>query len=101
VAHGYDLAHGCEQQKAAVQSGHWPLLRYNPELAAAGKNPLQLDSGPPTIPLKKFVYNETRYTMLVNADPDEAKKLLTQAQENVNERWKLYQHMASMSFEKK
>src|SRR6266568_814181 len=47
VAHGYDLAHGMEQQKAAVQSGYWPLLRFNPALAALGKNPLQLDSAPP------------------------------------------------------
>ena len=55
----------------------------------------------PSIPLEKYIYNEeARYTMLVNSDPDEAKKLLQQAQENVNERWKLYQHMAAMNFEK-
>ena len=60
-----------------------------------------LDSRAPSIPLEKYIYNETRYTMLVNSDPDEAKKLLKQAQENVNERWKLYQHMAAMNFEQK
>ena len=95
VAHGYDLAHGCEQQKAAVQSGHWPLLRYNPELAAAGKNPLQLDSGPPTIPLKKYVYNETRYTMLAQSQPEAARMLLERAQEDVAQRWRLYEHLAA------
>jgi pyruvate-ferredoxin/flavodoxin oxidoreductase len=96
VAHGYDLAHGCEQQKAAVQSGHWQLMRYNPELAAAGKNPLQLDSGPPTIPLKKYVYNETRYTMLAQSDPQAAAALLARAERDVLARRRLYEHWASL-----
>ena len=100
IAHGYDMVHGIEQQKNAVASGHWPLFRYNPGLAKEGKNPFQLDSRAPSIPLEKYIYNETRYTMLVNSDPDEAKLLLHQAQDNVNERWKLYQHMAAMNFEK-
>jgi pyruvate-ferredoxin/flavodoxin oxidoreductase len=96
VAHGYDMAHGCEQQKAAVQSGHWLLLRYNPELEAAGKNPLQLDSGAPTIPLKKYVYNETRYTMLAQNDPEAAAALLAEAQNDIKARRKLYEHWASL-----
>jgi len=100
IAHGYDMVYGIDQQKNAVQSGHWPLFRYNPALAKEGKNPFQLDSRAPSIPLEKYIYNETRYTMLVNSAPEEAKKLLHEAQDNVNERWKLYQHMASMSFEK-
>ncbi len=100
IAHGYDMVYGIEQQKNAVISGHWPLFRYNPALAAEGKNPFQLDSRAPSIPLEKYIYNETRYTMLVQSDPDEAKKLLQAAQENVNERWKLYQHMAAMNFDK-
>jgi pyruvate-ferredoxin/flavodoxin oxidoreductase len=100
IAHGYDMVFGIEQQKNAVTSGHWPLFRYNPALAKDGKNPFQLDSRAPSIPLEKYIYNETRYTMLVNSDPEEAKKLLHEAQDNVNERWKLYQHMAAMSFEK-
>jgi len=100
IAHGYDMVHGIEQQKNAVLSGHWPLFRYNPGLAKEGKNPFQLDSRAPSIPLDKYIYNEARYTMLVSSDPEEAKLLLHQAQDNVNERWKLYQHMAAMSFEK-
>ena len=100
IAHGYDMVYGIEQQKNAVLSGHWPLFRYNPALAKEGKNPFQLDSRAPSIPLEKYIYNETRYTMLVNSNPEEAKKLLHEAQDNVNERWKLYQHMATMSFEK-
>ncbi|HLY64526.1 MAG TPA: thiamine pyrophosphate-dependent enzyme, partial [Chloroflexota bacterium] len=101
IAHGYDLVHGLDQQKLAVNSGHWPLFRYNPLLAKEGKNPFVLDSRAPSIPLEQYTYNETRYTMLVNSNPEEAKKLLAAAQENVNDRWRLYQHMASMSFEKK
>ena len=89
IAHGYDMVYGIEQQKAAVNSGHWPLFRYNPTLAKEGKNPFLLDSRAPSIPLEKYIYNEARYTMLVNSNPDEAKKLLQEAQENVNERWKL------------
>ena len=69
IAHGYDLRHGMDQQKAAVQSGHWPLFRYNPALAGEGKNPLQLDSKPPSLPLQTYVYNETRYTMLAHSNP--------------------------------
>jgi pyruvate-ferredoxin/flavodoxin oxidoreductase len=94
IAHGYDLAFGCEQQKAAVNSGYWPLFRYNPALAAQGKNPFQLDSRPPSLPLKNYVYNETRYTMLAKSNPEHAKVLLEQAEEDVMSRWKIYEHMA-------
>jgi pyruvate-ferredoxin/flavodoxin oxidoreductase len=96
IAHGYDMAHGLEQQKAAVLSGHWPLIRYNPALAGEGKNPLQLDSKPPVLPLRNYVYNETRYTMLAQSNPDQAKRLLAQAQEDVQTRWRLYEHWAAM-----
>ena len=85
IAHGYDLAYGMEQQKAAVNSGYWPLFRYNPDLVAQGKNPFQLDSRAPSIPLKDYIYNETRYTMLVKSNPEHAKKLLELAQEDVAE----------------
>jgi len=98
IAHGYDLVHGCDQQKAAVQSGYWPLYRYNPDLAKVGKNPFQLDSRAPSIPLKDYVYNETRYTMLVKSNPEHAKKLLEEAQEDVNSHWKLYDYMAHEPF---
>jgi pyruvate-ferredoxin/flavodoxin oxidoreductase len=96
VAHGYDLAYGMEQQKAAVQSGHWPLMSYNPALLEQGKNPLRLDSAAPTIPLKKYAYNETRYTMLAQSQPEAAAALLAEAQEDVRRRRKLYEHWASL-----
>jgi pyruvate-ferredoxin/flavodoxin oxidoreductase len=96
IAHGYDLVHGMDQQKAAVQSGYWPLYRYNPDLAKLGKNPFQLDSRAPSLPLEKYIYNETRYTMLTHSDPEAAKHLLKLAEEDVHDRWRDYQNLAAM-----
>jgi pyruvate-ferredoxin/flavodoxin oxidoreductase len=96
IAHGYDMVHGLDQQKAAMQSGYWPLFRYDPRLAAEGKNPFQLDSRPPSIKLKDYVYNETRYTMLAKSNPDEARRLLELAQQDVLDRWKIYENMVHM-----
>jgi pyruvate-ferredoxin/flavodoxin oxidoreductase len=95
IAHGYDLVHGLDQQKLAVQSGHWPLFRYNPLLKAQGKNPFVLDSKAPSIPLEKYIYNETRYSMLKHSNPEVAQELLKEAQQDVNDRWKLYESWAS------
>jgi pyruvate-ferredoxin/flavodoxin oxidoreductase len=94
IAHGYDMAHGLDQQKAAVASGYWPLFRYDPRLAAAGKNPLQLDSKAPSLPLEKYVYNETRYTMLKQSNEAAAEHLLQLEKEDVMNRWKLYEQLA-------
>ncbi|HYB75027.1 MAG TPA: pyruvate:ferredoxin (flavodoxin) oxidoreductase [Candidatus Sulfotelmatobacter sp.] len=96
IAHGYDMVHGLEQQKAAVLSGYWPLFRYNPDLAKEGKNPLKLDSKAPSIPLERYAYNETRYTMLAQTHPAAARDLLALAQEDVRKRWRLYEHWAAM-----
>jgi pyruvate-ferredoxin/flavodoxin oxidoreductase len=96
IAHGYDLRHGMDQQKAAVQSGHWPLFRYNPELAAEGQPVLQLDSKAPSLPLKTYAYNETRYTMLAHSNPEAARRLLDQAQDDVRARWRFYEHLAGL-----
>ena len=97
IAHGYDLRHGMDQQKAAVLSGHWPLLRYDPALAREGKNPLQLDSKAPSLPLRAYAYNETRYTMLAHSHPDTARRLLDEAQQDVAARWRLYEYLAARS----
>jgi pyruvate-ferredoxin/flavodoxin oxidoreductase len=96
IAHGYDLRLGMDHQKAAVLAGHWPLFRYDPALARDGKNPLQLDSKPPSLPLEKYIYNEMRYTMLKHSDPPAAKALLERATADVAARWRLYEHWASM-----
>ncbi|HVP42552.1 MAG TPA: pyruvate:ferredoxin (flavodoxin) oxidoreductase [Terriglobales bacterium] len=96
VAHGYDLMYGMEQQKLAVQTGYWPLFRYNPALALEGKNPLQLDSRRPSLPLQKYMLNETRFNILNHADEDQAKKLLHEAESDVRNRWDLYEKLASL-----
>jgi pyruvate-ferredoxin/flavodoxin oxidoreductase len=96
IAHGYDLRHGMDQQKAAVLSGHWPLLRFDPRLVREGRNPLQLDSKAPSVPLKSYAYNETRYTMLAHSDPDGAERLLDLAQADVAARWRYYEYLAAM-----
>jgi pyruvate-ferredoxin/flavodoxin oxidoreductase len=96
IAHGYDLVHGLEQQKLAVQSGYWPLMRYNPDLRESGKNPFQLDSKAPAIRLKDYTYREARYTMLVRSNPDLAAKLLEEAQDDVERQWRVYSARAAM-----
>ncbi|HEU4416147.1 MAG TPA: 4Fe-4S binding protein, partial [Candidatus Angelobacter sp.] len=96
IAHGIDMKQGLGQQKLAVQSGHWPLFRFDPRRKAEGKNPMQLDSKAPSAPLEDYLYNETRYTMLKQGHPEEAKKLLEQAQQDVADRWKMYETWAGM-----
>jgi pyruvate-ferredoxin/flavodoxin oxidoreductase len=96
IAHGYDLVHGLEQQKLAVQSGYWPLMRYNPDLRESGKNPFQLDSKAPAIRLKEYTYREARYTMLARSNPDLAAKLLVEAQDDVERQWRVYSARAAM-----
>ncbi len=99
IAHGIDMAKGLEQQKLAVNSGHWPLFRYNPMLALEGKNPLTIDSKEPSIPLEQYVYNETRYRMLLQADEERAEILLKQAKNDIKNRWQFFQQMAAMHFD--
>ncbi|MGO8758743.1 MAG: pyruvate:ferredoxin (flavodoxin) oxidoreductase [Terracidiphilus sp.] len=96
IAHGYDLVHGLEQQKLAVQSGYWPLMRYNPGLREEGKNPFQLDSKAPSIRLKEYSYREARYTMLARSNPELAAELLKEAQDDVERQWRVYSARASM-----
>ena len=96
IAHGYDLVHGMEQQKLAVQSGYWPLMRYNPALREEGKNPFQLDSRAPSIRLKDYAYREARYTMLARGNPELAAELLKEAQDDVERQWRVYSARATM-----
>jgi pyruvate-ferredoxin/flavodoxin oxidoreductase len=96
IAHGYDLVHGLEQQKLAVQSGYWPLMRYNPGLREEGKNPFQLDSKAPSIRLKEYSYREARYTMLARSNPELAANLLKEAQDDVERQWRVYSSRAAM-----
>jgi len=97
IAHGYDMMFGIEQQKNAVLSGYWPLMRYNPALREQGKNPFQLDSRAPSIPLKQYAYQEARYTMLARSNPEAARELLERAQQDVARQWRVYANRAAMA----
>jgi pyruvate-ferredoxin/flavodoxin oxidoreductase len=98
INHGIDMTKGMRQQKSAVDSGHWLLYRYDPRRTAAGQNPLILDSGAPTIPIKDYIYSETRYKMLTLSKPEEAAKLLEGAQQDVDSRYQLYRQMADLEY---
>ncbi len=95
IAHGINMLLGLNQQKLAVESGHWLLYRYDPRRADDQKNPLTLDSKAPSIPLRDYIYNETRYKMLTKSMPERAGILLAEAQEVVNKRYKTYSQLAN------
>jgi pyruvate-ferredoxin/flavodoxin oxidoreductase len=95
IAHGFPLHLGAEQQKLAVDSGYWPLFRYDPRLAAKGEVALKLDSPAPKVTLDKFMGNETRFGILKNVAPVRAAELAALAQTQVRDHYALYQHLAS------
>ena len=94
IAQGFNLANGLEHQKAAVETGSWPLFRYNPENIAQGKAPLMLDSKAPSKPLADYMANETRFQIVNKANPERYETLLNKAQELANEKRSLLEHMA-------
>lgn len=100
IAHGINMRTAMKNQKAAVESAHWPLYRFNPELAHEGKNPFKLDSKAAKIPFKEYAYMETRYKMLTKSHPDLAEKLIVEAQDDVNSRWNTYEHLAAQAPDK-
>ena len=91
IAHGINMGTGMQNQKAAVDSGHWQLYRYNPDLSKEGKNPFKLESKGLKIPLKDYAYMETRYKMLTKTHPERAEQLLKEAQKDVVDKWKTYE----------
>jgi pyruvate-ferredoxin/flavodoxin oxidoreductase len=95
IAHGIEMRNGLDQQYRAVASGHWPLIRYDPLVRAAGGIPFLLDSPRPRIALGDYIYRELRYSMLANSDPAEADRLLALAQQAVDQRWAVYEEMAT------
>ncbi len=95
IAHGINMSTAMKQQKTAVESGRWLLYRYNPDLKEAGENPLHLDMRSPRLPLERSMYSENRFKMLTRSKPEDAKRLLKQAQEDVNTRWQMYQYLAA------
>jgi len=100
IAHGIDMQKGLEQQKLLAATGLWPLFRYNPTLVNEGKNPLQLDSREPTVAVKDYAYNETRYRMLVQSDENRAEMLMNEAAQFAQCKWDLYKQMAAMAYSK-
>ncbi len=101
INHGIDMRKGLDQQRLAVQSGIWPLFRYNPALIDEGKNPLMIDSNDPTVPVEQYAYNETRYRMLLQSDESHAEELMRSAREDVTKRWELYRQMAAIEYKAK
>ncbi len=94
INHGYDMREGNSVQKDSVESGLWPLFRFNPDNAAAGKQPLMLDSKAPTQDIETVMYKQNRFRILRNANPDRAQELLDLAREDVKLRWKMYEQWA-------
>ncbi len=94
IAQGFNLNDGLDHQKAAVESGSWPLYRYNPDNIAAGKAPLMLDSKAPSKPLSEYMANETRFQIVNKMNPERYETLLNKAQENVKEKRELLEHMS-------
>ncbi len=95
IAHGYDLAHGLDQQKLAVETGSWPLFRFDPRREAAGQPAMQLESGPPRGDVGKYMRNESRFRVVEQMYPERFKELLKGAQAHVLERYALYEKMAA------
>ena len=100
IAHGIDMRKGLDQQYAAVASGHWPLMRFNPVLRMAGRNPFLLDSPRPRMPLRRYHEKELRFRMLAQTDPEAAERMLEYGQEQVNRRWAEYEEMAMRGAER-
>jgi len=94
INHGIDMGKSQEEEKKAVESGYWPLYRYNPLLAAEGKNPFQLDSPDVKGDFQKFLKGEVRYSSLKRLFPDEAEKMYKQAEEDAKDRLEKYKQLA-------
>ncbi len=99
IAHGINMTTAMQNQKAAVDSGQWLLYRYHPDRADKGENPLTLDSRAPKIPLEDYMYLENRFKMLTKSNPEDARRLLAEAQQNVQARWHFYQYLATRGVE--
>jgi pyruvate-ferredoxin/flavodoxin oxidoreductase len=94
IAHGYDMAHSLDQQKLAVETGYWPLFRFDPRRVANGQSAMQLESGAPRGDVGKYMRNESRFRVVEQAYPERFKELLEGAQAHVRERYALYEQMA-------
>ena len=97
IAHGYDMAHGMSQQKLAVDSGVWPLYRFDPRRLAKGEPPLHLDYGPPKARVADYMRNEARFRVVERTDPARFKHFLKEAQEAAQKRYAVYEQLAGIT----
>jgi pyruvate-ferredoxin/flavodoxin oxidoreductase len=97
IAHGINMTTAMQNQKAAVDSGRWLLYRYHPDREKQGEAPLILDSRLPKLPVEKNLMMENRFKMLTKSKPEIAKRLFEEAQQDVEERWRLYEHLSTRS----
>ena len=97
IAHGYDMAHGMSQQKLAVDSGVWPLYRFDPRRLAKGEPPLHLDYGPPKARVADYMRNESRFRVVERTDPARFKHFLKEAHEAAQKRYALYEQLAGIT----
>jgi pyruvate-ferredoxin/flavodoxin oxidoreductase len=95
IAHGFDLTYTIEHMRSAVASGYWPLYRYNPDLKKLGRNPMQLDSAPPSIRFEDYAQTENRYRVLAKTNPEHADELMEAAQADVMKRLQAVQRLAA------
>ena len=96
IAHGINMTHGMTHQKTVVQTGLWPLYRYDPRAAHAGERPFHLDSRKPTIPFAEFAQQEARFAMVARSDPQNAERLHALAQKDIDDQWHYYEQMAGV-----
>jgi pyruvate-ferredoxin/flavodoxin oxidoreductase len=99
IAHGYNLVNGYEHQKQAVNTGHWPLYRFDPRLKEQGKNPLQLDSKAPSVEFEEYAYSENRYRTLKQSNPKVASELIKLAGNDATQRYALMEQLANLKCE--
>jgi pyruvate-ferredoxin/flavodoxin oxidoreductase len=97
IAHGYDMAHGMTQQKLAVDSGLWPLYRFDPRRLSRGEPPLHLDYGPPKARVADYMRNESRFRVVERTDPARFARFLKQAQEAAQKRYAIYEQFAGIT----
>jgi len=100
IAHGVDMSNNLRQQDMAVNSGHWPLFRYDPRKIEAGENPLHVDSKAPSIPYRDYLASETRFSVLNRTHPDDAERYLKLAQKHVESKYSLYEQLAHLAWQK-
>jgi pyruvate-ferredoxin/flavodoxin oxidoreductase len=97
IAHGYDLSQGCRQQRLAMETGAWPLFRFDPRRIERGLPPLQLDSGPPKLPLAEYLRGEARFTMVERQDRERFRRLAGAAQQQARQRFEVYRQLAGIA----